>query len=96
MIFLISSIKYYFDMKSEKVPAMSEGEITIWLLLTFIAFFLALSMCGLAISNLYMASKNVTQLEMLKGVIRLNDKFGLHPNPYDLGPLTNLNTIFGS
>jgi len=33
---------------------------------------------------------------MLKGTLRLNDKFGLHPNPYDLGGLTNLNSIFYS
>ena len=31
---------------------------------------------------------------MLKGNLRLNDKHGTHPNPYDLGFFTNLNTIF--
>jgi hypothetical protein len=62
--------------------------------LSFVAFFLALSMCGLSISNIYMASKNITQLEMLKGNLRLNDKHGLHPNPYDLGALTNLKNLF--
>lgn len=94
--FLIFSIKYYFDMKSEKVSPLSEGEITIWLFLTFFSFLLALSMLGLAIGNVYSAMKNITQLEMLKGVIRLNDKYGMHPNPYNLGALTNLNTIFDS
>ncbi len=33
---------------------------------------------------------------MLKGNLRLNDKHGLHPNPYDLGFLTNINTLFHS
>jgi hypothetical protein len=60
--FLIFSIKYYFDMKSEKVSPISEGEITIWLFLTFFSFLLALSMLGLAIGNVYSAMKNITQL----------------------------------
>lgn len=25
----------------------------------------------------------------------MNDKHGTHPNPYDLGALTNLNIVFG-
>lgn len=95
-MFLIFSIKYYFDIKAEKVAPLTEGEITIWLFLTFFSFFLALSMCGLALSNIYIAMKNITQLEMLKGTLRLNDKYGTHPNPYDLGPFTNLNTLFQS
>lgn len=33
---------------------------------------------------------------MLKGHFRFNDKHGLHPNPYDLGFFTNLNTVFDS
>ena len=60
--FLVFSIKYYFDLKREKVEPMSEGEVTMWLFLTFIAFFLALSMLGLAIANVYSSSRNVTQL----------------------------------
>ncbi len=49
-------------MKSEKVSPISEGEITIWLFLTFFSFLLALSMLGLAIGNVYSAMKNITQL----------------------------------
>lgn len=32
---------------------------------------------------------------MLKGIFLMNDKHGTHPNPYDLGALTNINTVFG-
>ena len=31
---------------------------------------------------------------MLKGHFRWKDKHGTHPNPYDLGCLTNFNIIF--
>jgi hypothetical protein len=75
---------------------MTEGIVTLWLFLTFISFLLALSMCGLSISNIAMASKNITQLEMMKGHFKFSDKHGLNPNPYDLGCFTNLNYIFGS
>jgi hypothetical protein len=51
-------------------------------------------MGGLAISNIILAGKNMTQLEMLKGHFKFIDKHGLNPNPYDLGFLTNLNNIF--
>lgn len=36
--------------------------VTIWMLLTFIAFLLSFSMNGLAISNILMAGKNITQI----------------------------------
>lgn len=74
---------------------MSELAITIWMILTFIAFLLSFSMNGLAISNIMIAGKNVTQIEMLKGTFIFRDKHGMHPNPYDLGFFTNLNNIFG-
>jgi len=51
-------------------------------------------MIGLAVSNLYMAAKNITQLDLMKGQFKIQDKHGLHPNPFDLGFFTNLNIIF--
>lgn len=62
--------------------------------LTFFSFLLAFSMNGLAFSNLLLVSKNITQLEMLKGHFRWSDKHGTHPNPYDLGALSNFNSVF--
>jgi hypothetical protein len=91
---LVFSIKYYFDLKEEHIQPLSEGVIAIWLLLTFISFLLAISMLGLASSNLFLASKNITSLELLKGHFRMSDKHGLHPNPYDLTAFTNINTVF--
>lgn len=65
------------------------------MILSFVGFFLSISMNGLALSNLYMAGKNLTQIEMLKGIFTLRDRHGTHPNPYDLGFFTNLNIVFG-
>ena len=51
-------------------------------------------MNGLAISNLLLVSKNITQLDMLKGQFRYNDKHKTHPNPFDLGVFSNFNSVF--
>ena len=51
-------------------------------------------MNGLWISNLIMACKNITQLDLLKGNFRFQDKHGTHPNPFDLGPFSNINSVF--
>jgi hypothetical protein len=32
---------------------------------------------------------------MMKGIFFLNDRHQTHPNPYDLGYLTNWNIVFG-
>lgn len=64
------------------------------MILTASSFILTLSMLGLTISNLYTISKNITRIEMMKGIFRLSDPEGLFPNPYDLGCLTNYSTIF--
>lgn len=65
------------------------------MLLTCVAFLLSFSMNGLAISNIMLASKNITQIDVLKGIFRFKDKHGTHPNPYDLGFFANLNNVFG-
>lgn len=64
------------------------------MILTGISFLLTLSMLGLAISNLYLVTKNITQLDLMKGQFKIQDKHGLHPNPFDLGFFTNLNLVF--
>jgi hypothetical protein len=64
------------------------------MLLSVFAFLLTLSMIGLTISNLVMIGKNITQIDMLKGNFKFSDHSGTHPNPFDLGFLTNINLIF--
>jgi hypothetical protein len=86
---------YYFQISAGKATKISEMEVVIWMILSFIAFFLTCSMGSLAIGNIYLGTKNITQLEMLKGIFFLNDKHGTHPNPFDLGFLSNLNIVFG-
>ena len=59
------------------------------------SFLLSLSMNGLWISNLTMVAKNITQLDLLKGQFSFQNKHGTHPNPYNLGILSNFNSVFG-
>lgn len=82
-------------MSAGKGEPISELVITAWMILSFCAFFLSISMSSLAIGNVYLAGKNITQIEMMKGIFFMNDKHGTHPNPFDLGFLSNLNSIFG-
>jgi hypothetical protein len=49
---------------------------------------------GLTLSGLKFISNNVTYIDMLKGLFVVNDKEGLHPNPYDLELTTNFATVF--
>ena len=64
------------------------------MLLFIMSFLLSFSMNGLFVSNVMLVYKNITQLDMLKGLLRFQDKHGTHPNPFDLGCLTNFNTVF--
>ena len=59
-----------------------------------ISFLLSLSLNGLFWSNLILVAKNITQLDLLKGQFRMSDKHGTYPNPYNLGILSNFNSIF--
>lgn len=65
-----------------------------WMLLTVVAFILFLIMLGLTLSTVQFFWKNLTYIELLKGIFNLNDKEGLNPNPFDLGFLSNFATIF--
>ena len=53
-------------------------------------------MGGLSVSNLFLITKNITQLDLMKGQFKIQDNNGLHPNPFDLGFFTNLNLILYS
>lgn len=55
---------------------------------------LSFSMNGLWISNLTMACKNITQLDLIKGNFKFQDKTGVFPNPFDIGAYSNINSIF--
>lgn len=81
-------------MMSTGVNTLTEGEVGTWMFLTAASFILFLSMLGLTFSNLYSITKNVTRIDMMKGAFLLNDKEGTHPNPFDLGTLTNYSTLF--
>lgn len=60
--FLIMSVVYYYQMSEGVAKKIEEYEVMIWMLLSFFSFFLAFSMNGLAISNIYLAGKNITQI----------------------------------
>jgi hypothetical protein len=51
-------------------------------------------MVSLALGNIVTLGKNITQIDMLKGTFKMTDKDGTHPNPYNLGFLTNLANHF--
>jgi hypothetical protein len=65
--FLVLCVDFYFRLANGSVAKLSEGEIVVWMILGFFSFLLSISMSSLAIGNVYMAGKNVTQLEMMKG-----------------------------
>jgi hypothetical protein len=64
------------------------------MLFTFLSFFFIIFLMGLTLSGLKFISNNVTYIDMLKGLFVVNDKEGLHPNPYDLELTTNFATVF--
>ncbi len=72
---------------------MTENEISVWMLLTLSSFVFMLIGFGLTLSGVQFFWKNITYIDLLKGTFVFNDKQGLYPNPYDLGPLTNYNTL---
>jgi hypothetical protein len=59
---MVLSVVYYYQLADGKASKISELTVTIWMILSFFSFFLALSMNGLWISNMYLAGKNITQL----------------------------------
>ena len=56
------------------VNPFSEGEVLGWVLLTICSFILTIGMVGLFFGNLYFVSKNITQIDMMKGRFKTNDK----------------------
>jgi len=64
------------------------------MVLTLFAFLLTFSMVGLFTNGLFVMAKNITQIDLMKGNYRLNDKDGTHPNPFDFGPFTNISLLF--
>lgn len=72
----------------------SQIVVVAWMILTIIAFGLALAMLGLAFSSLVYVAKNITKIDLMKGTFRMNDPKRLHPNPFDLGKITNFATVF--
>lgn len=93
--FFFLSIVFFSKLKAQQIPyELSEGLMFFWIFLFAASFLLSFSMNGLAISNLLLVSKNITQLDMLKGQFRYNDKHKNFPNPYDLGVLSNFNSVF--
>ncbi len=64
------------------------------MLLSVTTFFGAFATFGLSLTALQLIANNVTYIDMLKGIFMVPDKNGLFPNPYDLGTLSNFNTIF--
>lgn len=72
---------------------MTENEISVWMLLTLSSFVFMLIGFGLTLSGVQFFWKNITYIDLLKGTFVFNDKQGLYPNPYDLGPLTNYSTL---
>lgn len=73
---------------------MTENEVSAWVFLTATSFILAMCMISLALGNIVTLGKNITQIDMLKGTFKMTDKDGTHPNPYNLGFLTNLANHF--
>jgi hypothetical protein len=90
----VLSIWKYITVVNSGANDMTENEISVWMLLTLSSFLLLLFQFGLALSGIQFFWKNITYIELLKGTFQFNDKHGLHPNPFDLGPITNYATIF--
>jgi hypothetical protein len=92
--FFVLSIVYYFKMSAGKTQQISELSIVLWMVLTFISFLLSISLTGLTLSSIVLASKNMTQIEIIKGLFVFRDPTNTRPNPFDLGLLSNLNSVF--
>ena len=69
-------------------------ELFAFMFLILMSFLLSFNMNGLFISNLILACKNFTQLDIIKGSFKFIDSKGIYPNPYNLGVFSNYNSIF--
>ena len=65
------------------------------MLLTLHNFIFILFYGGLTLNAALFLLKNVTYVELLKGMFKWSDKDGLMPNPYDLGFISNYASVFG-
>ena len=88
------SIWKYIDVVDTGQNLMSDNEVSLWMLLTLVSFVLSLVELSLTASGIQLLWKNIAYIDVIKGVFHLNDKHGLHPNPFDLGVFTNFNTLF--
>lgn len=94
--FVVLSIRFYIRMVTGEAEKLSEGLLTLWMVLTVVIFVCAVSMLGLCISNLIMLSRSLTRIDLLKGTFLFRDYEGTSPNPYDLGLLANFYNLFGN
>ena len=62
--------------------------------LILMSFLLSFNMNGLFYSNLVLSTKNFTQMDIIKGSFKFMDAKGVYPNPFNLGLLSNFNSIF--
>ena len=73
---------------------MSPATLFTSIFLTLISFLLSFNMNALFISNLILATKNFTQMDIIKGSFKFMDSKGTYPNPFNLGLYSNYNSIF--
>lgn len=89
------SFSYYLMIKEyqEDYENTSTLFMITWGMFSFIILFLSISLTGLTVSHLLMAARNITTLEVMKGIFR----FGYdpkRPNIFDFGIFTNLAMFF--
>jgi hypothetical protein len=72
--FILTSFVTYFHIHAQGTNPYGELVVVAWMLLTVIAFGLALAMLCLASTCLVYAAKNITKIDLMKGTFKLQDK----------------------
>lgn len=91
--YLINSFKYYSYLSDHDDVEHSTLFYVGWVFYALLDLLLTLSLTGLTINNLLLASKNITTLDIMKGRFRFRADHK-KPNVFDFGWATNLAMFF--
>jgi hypothetical protein len=89
----VNSFKYYSYLSSHDNIEHSTFFYVLWIFFSLLTILLAISLTGLSINHIFMAMKNITTLDVMKGTYRFRAD-PKKPNVFDFGTFTNLAMFF--
>jgi hypothetical protein len=91
--FNVNSFKYYNYLSNNEKIEHSIIFYILWVFYSLIGLILSISLTGLSLNHVFLAMKNMTTLDIMKGIYRFKSD-PKKPNVFDLGMFTNLALFF--